>query len=103
MKGQIKTGTFTGTGAALAVSLGFVPDFIMLANKTDGNLVAIWTSDMAAGTGIDILVTTGTGSNVANGITPYPGTEADAGPGFTAGTDYSLAAKQYVYVAVANQ
>lgn len=39
MKGQIKVGMVVGTGAALNVKLGWIPDFVEVFNVTDGDLV----------------------------------------------------------------
>jgi hypothetical protein len=106
MKGQIKVGSYTGTGAAINVSIGFVPDFVLLTNATDGDIAAMWFNGMSAGTAIDIATaaqTTGTITNAADGITAYAGTRAGVGAGFTVGTDYSENAKVMRYIAIANQ
>lgn len=39
MKDSIETGVFRGTGAAINISLGYVPDFVMIANHTDGDKI----------------------------------------------------------------
>lgn len=39
MKPQIATGTAVGTGAAINVSVGFVPDYVRVVNLTDGDLI----------------------------------------------------------------
>lgn len=39
MTEQVKTGFLRGTGAAINVELGFVPDFVMVINMTDGDLI----------------------------------------------------------------
>lgn len=101
MKGQIKTGTYTGTGAAINVELGFSPDFVMLWNVTDGDLMGLWSSDMDDGTAIDIAAAVA--GNAANGISAYAGASATTGKGFTVGTDFSESAKVFAYVAIASQ
>ena len=101
MKGQIKVGTYTGTGAAINVELGFSPDCVITINYTDGTPIGIWTSDMTADTAVDIAAAAA--SNAANGISAYAGASATTGKGFTAGTDYSTSAKVYTYIAIANQ
>ena len=100
MKGQITTGTYTGTGAAINVELGFVPDCVITINYTDGTPMGIWTSDMTAGSAIDIAAAVAT--NAADGITAYVGASGSTAKGFTAGTDYSTSAKVYTYIAIAN-
>jgi hypothetical protein len=91
---SVKVGTYTGTGAALNVVLGFVPDFLFIVNVTDGDLVGMWFDGMAAGTGVDIAAAVA--SNAADGVTRLVG---DDGEGFTVGTDYSESAKVYRYFA----
>jgi hypothetical protein len=101
MKGQIKVGTYTGTGAAINIELGFVPDYFRTINVTDGNAGIAWFSGMAAGTGI----TEGAAlaSLASNGITAFEGTEATTGAGVTVGTAGSVNTKVYRYVAIASQ
>jgi len=96
-QGQIAYGTYTGAAAAQNISVGFVPGFVMVINKTDGTPVGIWTEDMADGTALDIAAAAA--SNAAAGITPYAGSST-AGAGFTVGTDYAANAKVSVYVAI---
>lgn len=92
---EIKQGTYTGTGAAINISLGFVPTAVIVKNSTDRDLTVLWTSTNANGTA-DALV----GSNVdSNGITPYAGTET-AAPGFTVGTGLSENAKVFDWIAI---
>lgn len=88
-------GTYTGTGAAINVILGFKPDFLIVFNYTDGTPVAMWNRAVnAAGTAIDIAAAAAT--NAADGFTAYSGTD---GEGFTAGTDYSTSDKVFGYFA----
>lgn len=101
MKGQIKVDTYTGTGAALNVSIGFIPDFLFIVNITDGDLVTMWFNGMTAGTSVDIAAAVA--GNAADGVTAYAGTAGGVGAGFTVGTDASENAKVYRYFAVANQ
>lgn len=42
MKPNIKTGTLYGTGAAINVDCGFVPDYVRIINSTDGDLITEW-------------------------------------------------------------
>lgn len=102
MKGQLKTGTYTGTGAAQNIQIGFVPDYVETINQTDGNSVFKWHNGFAAGTAIGI---TGSGAATvgSNGITAYAGASGSASAGFTVGTGASVSGKTYYYLAWANQ
>jgi hypothetical protein len=45
MTTNFKTGFFYGTGAALNVELGFVPDYVQIVNRTDGDKMHVsWVS-----------------------------------------------------------
>ena len=97
-KPQVKTGTYTGTGAAINLQLGFIPTYFRTINITDGNAGITWFDGMAAGTGItegSALATLG-----SNGITKYEGTAAGDSAGLTVGTAGSVSAKVYRYIAV---
>lgn len=98
MASEIKTGSYTGTGAAINIELGFVPEAVLLWNLTDGDLVALWSDDMADDTGIDIAAAAA--ANAADGITPYQPTDLSSKYGFTVGTDYSESAKVFTYIAM---
>jgi hypothetical protein len=99
MASQVKVGTVTGTGAIINVSLGWVPDFLVIFNATDGDLVGLWANGMTADTNVDIAAAAIT--NAAGGISTYAGTAA-LQAGFSLGTDYSESAKVYYYMAVRN-
>lgn len=90
-------GTYEGTGAAINVVLGFVPDYVKIINTEDGDAVHEWFKGMAAGTSIATLAAAGPVLNAADGVTEYEGTE---GEGFTVGTDISESGKTFYYVAV---
>lgn len=95
-QGDIDVGTYTGTGAAINVSCGFVPDFLMIVNITDGDYIMTWFNGQAAGTSTDIAGAVA--ANAAGGITAYQPTSAAAG--FTVGVDGSTSAKVYRYIAI---
>ncbi len=38
----IRTGRFLGTGAAVNIQLGFIPDVVFMWNYTDGDMLDIW-------------------------------------------------------------
>lgn len=99
-KGQIKVGTYTGTGSAYNLELGFAPDIFITMNYTDGDFMSIWSSDMTDDTGIDI--STAVAGNAADAVTPYAGSSGSNSQGLTLGTDLSESAKVYAYIAIAN-
>lgn len=101
MKGQLTTGTYTGTGAAIDIELGFKPDYFRTINITDGNAGITWFSGMAAGTGITEGAALAT--LASNGITAFDGTSGDKSAGVTVGTAGSVSAKVYRYFAAASQ
>jgi hypothetical protein len=90
-------GKFTGTGSAVNVVLGFKPDFVLIINVTDGDIVgAAVRGAHAAGASTDIGAAAI--ANADNALTlTYEGTD---GEGFTAGTDYSESGKVYAYLAI---
>lgn len=101
MKGHIKIGAYTGNGAAQNIELGFQPEFVQIVNVTDGDNIALWFDEMAAGSAIDISAAVA--ANAADGISSFAGTTGELSPGFSVGTDYSENAKVYWYIALANQ
>jgi hypothetical protein len=84
----------TGTGAALSVAIGFVPDRIEARNRTTGRTVT-WFRGMGAGTGdasgngvTPAAVTAGQGFSAMNSTT--------LGDGFTIGVDAINTAGQVI-------
>ncbi len=92
MANSFATGSFTGTGAAVNVSLGWLPSRVECINVTDGDRIDYWITGMSSGTSIAIIGNAGPVLNADNGISTYAGSSS-AGPGFTAGTDISESAK----------
>lgn len=84
------TGTYTGTGAAVMVTLGFKPKAIQIFNVTDGDAAWFWTDTMAADTAIASAAAVA--SLASNGVTVSDN-------GFTAGTGLSESAKVFHYAA----
>ena len=82
----IRVGTVTGTGAAINISLGWIPDYVKVVNLTDGDTIDEWFRGNGAGTSIRTVLAVAT--NATNGISEYAGTGAIA-PGFTIGTAIS--------------
>lgn len=92
--GHVAYGNVEGTGAALAVSLGFEPKIVRLLN-IDGLATLEWVAGMGNATGLK-QVTAGTLSFIAvNGITPNSS-------GFTIGadTDINVTAETIFYEAI---
>jgi hypothetical protein len=105
MMPQVSVGTFTGTGAAQNISLGFVPDYIRIVNMTDGTVTYDWFAGQAAAT--STVKTNGAGGPAtlaANGVTSYAGSAvpgSEAAPGFSVGSDFANT-KVYRYSAFRN-
>jgi hypothetical protein len=98
MKGSVATGTYTGTGAAINVQIGFVPAYVRIINITDADETYEWFNSMDAGKAIKTAAAVGT--QATNGVSPYAGTRGGDGAGFTVGTAISVDTKVYAYVAV---
>lgn len=85
MPTNIKTGTVTGTGAALNISLGFSPDAVVIINDTTFDRLE-WFSNMPAASGFK-RVAAGTGTKITvNGISQFAGSGTQQ-TGFTIGAD----------------
>lgn len=90
-------GKYTGTGAAVNVVLGFKPDFLLVTNITDGDIIgSAFRDGTAAGASTDIGAAAATNADNALTLT-YAGAD---GEGFTAGTDFSESGKVYGYLAI---
>jgi len=75
MKNQVKVGSFTGTGAAYNLELGFIPSAFIAFNLTDGDIFQAWFNGMTdgyafQGTNHD---TTQHSTATSNGISDYAG------------------------------
>ena len=103
---QFKQGQVTGAGAAINVSLGWVPDYVKVFNITDGTLAYEWVNGMPAANALRTqnVVDNGTTTNgsfnaiTANGITSFAGS-GSAAPGFTIGSAIAVSAKTLSWVA----
>lgn len=99
---QIKTGTVTGTGAAINVPLGFNPTFVQVLNLTSATLEQLeWFSGMAEASAIK-TVAGGTRTKITTlGISTYAGSTTESS-GFTIGadTDVNVAAEVIAYIAI---
>lgn len=89
MATSVKTGTITGTGAAINVELGFIPDAVKIVNMSNAAQLE-WIRGMGDGKALK-SVTAGTQTIAATGgITPFDGVAAQTGKGFTVGADAAL-------------
>lgn len=113
MADEIKVGTYTGTGAAVNVELGWNPDYVKIVNVTDGDDIWEWFTGMTAAHAIYSRsvtdnATTGNASITritANGISSYAGSStpgAEKRKGFTAGSALSESGDTFAYIAVRN-
>lgn len=100
MARQMYAGSVTGTGSAINVALGWIPDYVKLVNHEDvAGLEPIieWTKTMGDGHGVKYLsiADDGTTTNVSHeaittgGVSGYPG-DATQPRGFTIGADVDL-------------
>ena len=91
--GDMATGTVTGTGAAINVSLGWTPRVVLISNPSTTNpTVVYWHTSMGSAKGLKTVVT-GTTPAVSYlsslGVSSYTGSTT-AGKGFTIGADTDL-------------
>lgn len=95
---NFETGVVTGTGAAINIELGWIPDYVKVFNITDADQTDEWVKGMAAGTSIQ--TNTAVVTRATNGISEYAGTLADKKPGFTIGSGISESAKELRWIAI---
>jgi len=109
---DIAVGTVTGTGSAINVSLGWIPDYVKVYNENDaGSLwpTIEWWRGMSDGHALKGLKVIDSGSSgnasqakiTSGGISQYSGDTTHA-PGFTIGTDTDINAngEAVFYIAV---
>lgn len=92
---EIKTGTYTGTGAAQSVTLGYKPAALIIVNETDGDVVNV---KIAGSTDATHIAIGAAAAAVASGGITLSAT------GFSVGTDASVSesAKVFRYIALGN-
>ena len=95
---QFAYGTVTGTGAAINVELGWIPDYVKVFNITDADQYDEWVKGMTDGTSIQTNTAVATRSS--NGISEYAGTAGVYKKGFTIGSGISESAKVLRYIAM---
>lgn len=108
-KVNTKIGSYTGTGAAITNSIGFVPDHIIIYNATDGDERWEWFAGMADASAlwsrsVTDNATTGNASMsliTTNGVSAYNGS-LSAAKGFTIGTALSENGKTFRFKATRN-
>lgn len=90
MADNIRMGTITGNGAAQNISLGWIPDWVQVANATDGDVIDFWWNGMTAQTSIKIDTAAATRA-APDGISTYTGASgaSAAAKGFTIGVGIS--------------
>lgn len=87
---EFASSTYTGTGAAVSVNIGFKPACVIVWNETDGDVLFIHINGMTAATAIQIdAAVAALGSNGCTLATT----------GFTAGSSMSESAKVFRYIA----
>lgn len=98
---SIKVGSYVGTGAAISIELGYIPDHVRIVKETDGDVAWEWYRGMANGHAMQATNNASTQFSriTANGVTPYLGTPADKSAGFTIGSALSEAGKTFRYIA----
>lgn len=104
MASESKIGSYTGTGAAIDVELGWVPDYIRIWNATDGDETYEWFSGMAAANALKTAnhASTQLALITSNGITALNPKDFAKKKGFTVGTAISESTKVFRYIAVRN-
>lgn len=111
MAAEIKVGTYEGTGAAINIELGFIPDHVRIVNTEDGDAAWEWFKGMTDGHAVAYaaIVDNGTTGNAAiapitsNGVSELAGDRiTPRRPGFTVGTAISESGKTFRYTATRN-
>lgn len=90
MSDQVRTGTVTGTGAAINVAVGFTPSVVHIFNETDPGMY-IWTDTMANAEMVKLVDgTVALTFPTTNGVSTYAGAIAATPEGFTIGADSDM-------------
>lgn len=94
----LKIGKVTGTGAAIEMNLGWVPDYVRITNLTDADIIDEWYADGSAA-GTSISTAAAVAARASNGITIL---NDGVKKGFTIGSGISESAKVLGFVAMRN-
>ena len=102
MSDYVKTGTVEGTGAAITISVGFVPSIVKLFN-IDGNCFLFWNENVGAGKGQKV-VDSGSGTTdistiSSNGVTVVNTERSQMGFIIGADTDINVSGETIVWEA----
>lgn len=92
------TGSFTGAGAIVPVTLGFIPRYVQLINVTD-QITQTWVEGMAANTTLNTVAAGTLTANTAGLIVPKGSAAADTYRGFAVAAAAAVNAKLYVWAA----
>lgn len=92
MLDNVRVGFSTGTGSAINVSLGWIPDYVHIINFTDADRVDMWHRSMGAGYSVPISTAVGAVLST-NGIREYAGVaeEGSKTMSYTSGGAYVMA------------
>jgi len=101
MNPNVRTGTVEGTGSAINIELGWIPDYVKVFNYDDaGSLFPTieWWKGMPDASGLKTLRVVDSGSTgnasqnriTSNGISAYSGVAGANAKGFTIGADSDL-------------
>lgn len=107
MASQFATGTQDGTGAAIIIELGWVPDYVKVQNWEAADFASLeWFKGMADAAAIKQATSTSSLLTTL-GITPYQGSGtagAQKKKGFTIGadTDVNVSGESITWVAMRN-
>lgn len=101
---NVAVGTYEGTGAAINISLGFVPDYVRIWNAEDGDASWEWFNGMTAAHALATANhdTAQQSRITSNGVTAYEPADYTNEEGFTVGTAISESGKTFRYVALRN-
>lgn len=92
---EVKVGTYTGTGAAQSITLGYKPSLVLAFNQTDGDTIWGHIKGMTAATAFSIDTEVAAESNACT----------LSATGFSLGTSSVIneSGKVYLYVAFGNE
>ena len=95
---NMSTGSFTGAGAIVTVTLGFVPRRVHLINVTD-RIEQVWQEGMAATTTLNRDATGAGTANTSSLVVPKGTLDSDGYDGFSVAATAAVNAKAYVWTA----
>lgn len=92
------TGTVEGTGAALNVTVGFIPRYVKVIN-IDGDATMEWNSNLADGEGFKDLPTGVMALMASAGITPTDPNSSVLGFTLGADSDVNVSSETLIWMA----